>query len=56
MPDYTSFFLDSSSGVVPLECVEITHPDFEQPFRYVKKDTEGVTVKRTRAGSNGHYE
>ena len=56
MPDYTSFFLNSSSGVVPMECVEISHPDFIEPFRYVKNDTEGVTVKHTPTGSNIHYD
>ena len=55
MPDYTSFFLDSSSGVVPLECVEISHPDFEQPFRYVKNDVNGVTVKHAVSGPNVEY-
>ena len=56
MADYTSFFLNSSSGVTPLECVEITHPDFDQPFRYVKNDTEGVIVKHTPTGSNIRYD
>lgn len=56
MPDYTSFFLNSNGGVVPIECVEITHPDFSEPFRYVKNDTEGVTVKYEPMGENIHYE
>jgi len=56
MPDYTSFFLNSSSGVVPLECVEISHPDFTEPFRFVKNDTEGVTVKHESAGPDIQYD
>lgn len=56
MPDYTSFFLNSSSGVVPLECVEISHPDFIEPFRFVKNDTEGVTVKHEATGPDISYE
>ncbi len=56
MPDYTSFFLNSSSGVVPLECVEISHPDFTAPFRFVKNDTEGVTVKHDTSGPDIPYE
>lgn len=44
MADYTSFFLNGSSGVVPLECVEISHPSFPKVFRYVKNDTDGITA------------
>ncbi|WP_038349518.1 DUF1833 family protein, partial [Acinetobacter baumannii] len=55
MPDYTSFFLNSSSGVVPMECVEISHPDFIEPFRFVKNDTEGVTVKHEASGPDVSY-
>ena len=54
MPDYTSFFLDSSE-VLPLECVEISHPDFDQPFRYVKNDANGVTVKHAAGGQDVEY-
>lgn len=56
MPDYSSFFLNSNGGVVPLECVEVDHPDFIEPFRYVKNDTEGVTVKHESNGDDIHYE
>lgn len=56
MDIYKSFFLNSSSGVVPLECVEISHPDFSVPFRFVKNDTEGVTVKHESAGPDVTYE
>lgn len=56
MPDYTSFFLSSSGGVGPIECVEITHPNFTAPFRYVKNDTEGVVVKHESSGEDIEYE
>lgn len=44
MPDYTSFYLNNSGGVVPLECVEISHPSFPKVFRYVKNDTDGIVA------------
>lgn len=42
--------------MVPLECVEISHPDFTEPFRFVKNDTEGVVVKHESAGTDVQYE
>ena len=44
MADYTSFYLNNSGGVVPLECVEISHPSFSKVFRYVKNDTDGIVA------------
>ena len=44
MPDYVSFFLNAYGGVVPLECIEISHPSFSKVYRYVKNDTEGITA------------
>ena len=44
MSDYSSFFLNASSGVVALECVEISHPSFSMIYRYVKNDEDGITV------------
>jgi len=45
MADYTSFYLNSSSGVVPLECIEISHPSFSKVFRYVKNDSDGIVAE-----------
>ncbi|OTG85521.1 hypothetical protein B9T31_12075 [Acinetobacter sp. ANC 4558] len=42
--DYTSFFLNSSGGVVQLECIEISHPSFTKTFRYVRNDEDGVKI------------
>lgn len=42
MADYYSFYLNSSGGVVPLECVELSHPSFPKIFRYVKNDMDGI--------------
>lgn len=44
MSDYTSFFLNSGAGVVPLECIEIDHPSFTEAFHYVRNDTSGVVA------------
>ncbi|ENU24177.1 hypothetical protein F993_01493 [Acinetobacter proteolyticus] len=45
MADYTSFYLNASSGVVPLECIEISHPSFSKVFRYVKNDSNGIVAE-----------
>lgn len=45
MADYTAFFLDSTAGVVALECIEISHPSFSKVFRYVKNDADGITAE-----------
>ena len=44
MSDYTSFFLNAKGGLINLECIEISHSSFAQPFRYVRNDTSGITV------------
>lgn len=44
MADYYSFYLNGSGGVVPLECVELSHPSFSKVFRYVKNDMDGISA------------
>lgn len=41
---YSEFFLNSRRDVVQLDLVEITHPDFTQPYRIVRNAPRGVTV------------
>ena len=49
---YIDFFLNGSSGVVQLECIEITHPSFAKTYRYVKSDVGNVTAEtKTYAGA-----
>lgn len=45
MSQYTSFFLNAKGGLIYLECIEIDHSTFAQPFRFVRNDTSGITVK-----------
>ncbi|MEG1232525.1 MAG: DUF1833 family protein [Acinetobacter sp.] len=45
MDDYTSFFLNNHGGAVVLECLEITHPSFNEPARFIKNDTDGVIAE-----------
>jgi len=45
MGDYTSFFLNNHGGAVILECLEITHPSFDEPARFIKNDTDGVIAE-----------
>lgn len=45
MSNYSEFFLNSSSNVVQLECLEISHPSFTKVYRVVRNATNGATVK-----------
>jgi hypothetical protein len=45
MSQYSEFFLNSSSSVIQLECLEISHPDFTKTYRIVRNATKGITVK-----------
>lgn len=42
--EITEFFLNSKSEIIQYECLEISHPDFSQVFRFVRNNTEGLTV------------
>lgn len=42
MADYTSFFFNASAAVIPLECIEISHPSFEKTYRFVRNDSNGI--------------
>ena len=44
MSAYSEFFLNSSSAVVQLELLEISHPNFTQTYRVVRNAVDGVTV------------
>lgn len=44
MSDYTAFFLNASSNVIALECIEISHPAFKKVYRYVKGEIDGITA------------
>lgn len=51
MSNYSQFFLNSSSKVVQLELLEITHPSFTQVWRIVRNAIAGVTVTLEDASS-----
>ena len=42
MPDYVEYFLNSESGVVQYETLEIRHPSFSKGYRIVRNATAGV--------------
>jgi hypothetical protein len=42
--DYAEYFLNSSSTIVQLELLEVSHPDFTQTYRVVRNALAGVTV------------
>lgn len=44
MSAYSEFFLNSSSAVVQLELLEISHPNFTQTYRVVRNAVAGVQV------------
>ena len=62
MSDYVSFFLNAYGGVVPLECIEISHPSFSKVYRYVKNESSVVCISGWAQGSwqnhtvGGRYE
>ena len=45
MSDLDKFHLDATPSVVMLELIEINHPLWPQPLRYVTNHADGVTVK-----------
>lgn len=44
MTAYAEYFLNSRSDVVQLELIAVDHPDFTQPYRFVRNASAGVTV------------
>lgn len=54
MTNYAEFFLNSSSNVVQLECLEISHLSFTKIYRVVRNATNGVTVKYENGISYAH--
>ncbi|WP_198077798.1 hypothetical protein [Acinetobacter calcoaceticus] len=56
MTDYTAFYLNRSGSVTPIECIEMSHPNFDDSFRYTSDDTYGVTVKHENGGADFYYQ
>jgi hypothetical protein len=44
MSALSEYYLDSRSTIVQLDLVEVSHPDFSQPYRIVRNARKGVTV------------
>jgi hypothetical protein len=44
MSKYSEFFFDSSSSVVPLETMEISHPSFSKTYWIVRNAINGITA------------
>lgn len=42
--DYVGFFLNSSSDIVELETIEMSHPSFTKIYRVVRNATKGITA------------
>ena len=55
MSDLDKFHLDASPSAAMLELIEISHPLWPQPLRYVTNHADGVTVKH-EDGLVYHYE
>lgn len=47
MTDYVSFYLNNTNDPIPFECIEMDHPSFATPYRFVMNAADGV-----RAGGN----
>lgn len=56
MSEYSEFFLGSSSHVVQLELIDITHPNFTRPYYCVRNALSGVTVTLEGALGTRAYE
>lgn len=54
MSAYSEFFLNSSSRVVQLECLEISHSLFTQTYYVVRNAAQGVTVTHEDASSHDY--
>lgn len=53
---YIEFFLNASSELIQFECVEISHPNFSQVFRFVRNHTKGlVTTLENEASATWAY-
>lgn len=42
--EYVEFFLNAKAELIQFECIEISHPDFSQVFRFVRNNTSGLTT------------
>lgn len=49
---YAEFFLNTSSSIIQLELLEISHPSFSQTYRLVRNAINGVTVTLEDASSH----
>lgn len=54
MSNYSQFFLNTSSSVVQLELLEISHPNFSQVYRIVRNAINGVTVHHEDASVHAY--
>lgn len=54
MQRYIEFFLNSSGALYEFICLEITHPQFQVPFRYTPSDTSGLSVKHEDGQSHDY--
>ena len=45
MTDYDAYFLNSPASAIPLDTLEITHPDFTQPYYIVRNAEGGITAQ-----------
>lgn len=41
---YVEFFLNAKAELIQFECVEISHPNFSKVYRFVRNNTDGLTV------------
>lgn len=53
MSAYSSFFFASAPNIVQLQLMEFTHPSFSTTYRFIRNNTNGVTV--THEGGAGPF-
>lgn len=45
MSDYAAYFLNSPASAVPLDTLEISHPNFSEVYRLVRNAEQGLTAR-----------
>lgn len=45
MNNYVSFFLNTKSSVLSIDCIEISHPSFAESFRYLRNGADLLSVQ-----------
>lgn len=54
MPTYLQSILNDDPAVIEFDCLEFSHPDFSQPFCFVRNAVKGITVTHEDATTHDY--